>query len=52
MTLEDWLNAALADADRRGLPELRPLLESLAQAARSLRDAAPGGRADERDGAE
>ena len=28
MTIEDWLKAAIADAERRGLPELKPLLES------------------------
>ena len=37
MTIDDWLAAACADADRRGLPELRPLLESLADATRDLR---------------
>ncbi len=40
MTLENWLEAATTDAERRGLPELRPLLESLAQATRALRAAA------------
>jgi hypothetical protein len=34
-----WLAAAVADADRRGLPELRPLLEGLAQATITLRAA-------------
>jgi hypothetical protein len=34
-----WLAAAVADADRRGLPELRPLLEGLAQATITLRSA-------------
>lgn len=38
MTVEAWLMAAIADAERRGLPELKPLLESLAQATRALRD--------------
>ena len=27
---ERWLEAAVADAERRGLPELKPLLEGLA----------------------
>jgi hypothetical protein len=45
MTIEDWLKAAIADAERRGLPELKPLLEGLAQATRVLRDAAAGGHA-------
>jgi hypothetical protein len=39
MTIESWLAAAIADAERRGLPELKALLESLAQATRALRDA-------------
>ena len=39
MTIEAWLQAAVADAERRGLPELKPLLETLAQATRALRDA-------------
>lgn len=37
MEVEDWLKHALADADSRGLPELVPLLESLARATRALR---------------
>lgn len=48
MTVDEWLKAAIADAERRGLPELKPLLEGLAQATRALRDAAPGGHADGR----
>jgi hypothetical protein len=39
MTVQAWLEAACADADRRGLAELTPLLESLARAMQSLRDA-------------
>jgi len=39
MTIDDWLKAALADAERRNLPELKPLLEGLAQATRALRAA-------------
>ena len=39
MTIERWLAAAIADAERRGLPELKPLLETLARATRALRDA-------------
>ena len=31
MTIEAWLQAAVADAERRGLPELKPMLEALAQ---------------------
>jgi hypothetical protein len=37
MTIEDWLAGACADADRRGLADLKPLLESLADATRTLR---------------
>jgi hypothetical protein len=37
MEINGWLAAAIADAERRGLPELRPLVEALAQATRALR---------------
>ena len=39
MTIEDWLHGALADADRRKLPDLKPLLEALARSTKVLRDA-------------
>jgi len=39
MTIDDWLERACADADRRELPELKPLLTALAQATRVLRAA-------------
>jgi hypothetical protein len=39
MDIEAWLAAAAADADRRGLTALKPLLETLARATRALRDA-------------
>jgi hypothetical protein len=39
MTVETWLKMAVADANRRGLPGLEPLLESLARATRALRAA-------------
>lgn len=39
MTVESWLQAAIADAERRGLPALKPLLESLARATAALRAA-------------
>ena len=45
MTIEAWLAAAVADAERRGLPELKTLLEGLAQATRALRSAGFGGQA-------
>lgn len=39
MSIEDWLKSACDDAERRGLPELRPLLENLARSMAALRDA-------------
>jgi hypothetical protein len=39
MTIDAWLQAAIADAERRGLPELKPLLEALARTTQSLRAA-------------
>ena len=39
MTIEDWLKAAVADAARRGMPELKPLLEAIARATQALRGA-------------
>jgi hypothetical protein len=39
ITVDSWLQAALADAERRGLPELKPLLETLARTTVSLREA-------------
>jgi hypothetical protein len=37
MTVDAWLEMASADAARRGLAGLRPLLEGLAAATRALR---------------
>ena len=45
MTIDDWLKAAIADAERRGLPELKPLLEALAQATARCGRAGFGGQA-------
>lgn len=39
MTIDAWLKAAIADADARKLPELKPLLETLARATVLLRQA-------------
>jgi hypothetical protein len=39
MTIDSWLQAAIADAERRGQPELKPILETLAAATRALRAA-------------
>jgi len=39
MTVDSWLEAAIADAERRALPDLKPLLEALAGATRLLRHA-------------
>lgn len=36
---DTWLAAAVADAERRGLPELKPLLEALARSTEALRSA-------------
>jgi len=47
MTVETWLEWALADADRRNLPELKPLLESLARVTHALRSADFNDRADD-----
>jgi hypothetical protein len=34
-----WLASSCADADKRGLPELKPLLETLARSTEALREA-------------
>jgi len=39
LTIDAWLHAAIADAEKRGLPELKPLLETLARATSALRAA-------------
>ena len=39
MTIKNWLDNAIQDADRRGLSTLRPLLEALARATSALRSA-------------
>jgi len=39
MTIDAWLQSALADAERRGLPELKPLLEALAKTVAVVRAA-------------
>ena len=39
MTIKLWLDSAMQDAERRGLPELKPLLEALARATSALRTA-------------
>ena len=38
-SIDAWLRAACADADRRGLQELKPLLEALARSTAALRAA-------------
>ena len=51
MNVQDWLAAAIADAERRGLPEMKPLLEALARATEGLRRAEAEMRdGDKRDG--
>ena len=37
--IDAWLEAACADAERRGLLELKPLLEALARSTAALRAA-------------
>ena len=39
MTVKTWLENAIHDAERRGLPALRPLLETLARSTSALRSA-------------
>ncbi len=39
MTVDAWLKSAIEDAQRRGLPDLAPLLTTLAGATRALREA-------------
>jgi hypothetical protein len=39
MTIDDWLRFSQADAERRGLPELKSILEGLARATTALRAA-------------
>jgi hypothetical protein len=40
MTIDQLYDAACADAERRGLPDQKPVLEGLRQSTRQLRDAA------------
>ncbi len=37
--IDRWLRAAADDAERRGLGELKPLLDTLARSTTALRDA-------------
>lgn len=39
MTIESWLKAACEDAERRGLADLKALLETLARSTAALREA-------------
>jgi hypothetical protein len=39
VTIKTWLENAIQDAERRGLPTLRPLLETLARSTSGLRTA-------------
>lgn len=38
MTVDAWLKSACDDAERRGLPELKPLLDTLARSTLALRE--------------
>jgi hypothetical protein len=46
MTIEAWLQSAVADAERRNLADLKAILEALARATRALRQADFNDRAD------
>ena len=48
LTIEDWLACAVADARKRGLAGLEPLLEALAKATESLRRADDEWQAEQR----
>ena len=48
MTVQDWLKSAIADAERRGLPALKPLLEAIAKSTEALREADAAGPADQK----
>jgi hypothetical protein len=48
MTTDAWREWMLADAERRGLPELKPLLDTLARVIEALRHADFNDRADGR----
>jgi hypothetical protein len=39
MTVTTWLDLSIKDAERRGLPALKPLLEALARSTTALRNA-------------
>ena len=39
MDIYAWLKLACEDADRRGIPALKPLLETLARTTAALREA-------------
>ena len=39
MTLDEWLEDAIRDAERRNLPALKPILEGLARSTAALRAA-------------
>lgn len=39
MTIKTWLENANYDAERRGIPDLKPLLEALARSTAALRTA-------------
>jgi hypothetical protein len=47
MRTDAWLAAACADADRRGLPQLKALLETLARSTANLRKADAVARAED-----
>jgi len=52
MPHDAWLAAAIADAERRGLAELAPLLQTLARSTAALRMADRVAREEAADGTE
>jgi hypothetical protein len=48
MSPESWLASAIADAERRGLAAMKPMLESLARSLAALRAADAAHREQER----
>jgi hypothetical protein len=46
MTIDAWLQMAIADAEHHGLSALKPLLEGLARSTRALRESDLNDRAD------
>jgi hypothetical protein len=50
VTIDQWLESAVTDAERRNLPALKLLLEAFARSLQALRDADFNDRADDSEG--